>query len=511
MEKKQMSKKTKTTVVALALTLVMALGGTAAYLTAASDKVTNDFTPQILKVDVDETEGTQVGEDPNEREFKIMPGTTDAKDPKVNLSSEDEESFVTNVDSYVYVIVSEANNTVNGKIIVQYDIADGWTELTDYTTKEFDVNGDGTPDVTIGDTDKVYYRTVTAEEAATASYSVLDGDQVTYNAALTSEDMSAITNEPTLKFQAYAVSQEGFDTALKAWEALATTKEAAKAAIEAELAKYPAEEGNEHGNDAQNTAAVNAKADIDAATDQAGIVTAKNDGIKAIQEAATPASTMPKKSDIIKINSKDYRVLSIDGSKAFLMSMADVSDGGSGMNYDADGNQSEKNLIQYKDSDIDNYLENTWYASLDNTMKDAIEATTIEQPAYEWTSTAPGSGDYYSGTYGFSTPSNYYIVPDSEKTAAVGSRHAYLLDVKDVVDYLGEGNLTPENVNKMFFNTDSTTSKFCWLRSAYSSDSIIAWDVRGDRGNLLDDGYYYNREARAAFTIDLSQVEFEKK
>ena len=223
---------------------------------------------------------------------------------------------------------------------------------------------------------------------------------------------------------------------------------------------------------------------------------------------------MPQKGDLITLSSDtthQYRVLSADGTKAFVMSMYDVS--GTKKAYDADGAKSDKNLLAYADSDIDKYLEETWYAGLDNTMKDAIESTTIDQPAYEFAETQPVSGDYYSGTYDFESPTNYYIVPDGTKTATVGSRHAYLLDVKDVINYLGTGNLTPTNVNEMFFDTDSSVeeSKKCWLRSASAEleTDFLAWFVSGEYGAMSIDSYDFTYEARAAFTIDLSKVDYD--
>ena len=228
-------------------------------------------------------------------------------------------------------------------------------------------------------------------------------------------------------------------------------------------------------------------------------------------------TAMPSKGDIITLNNDSehaYRVLSVEGSKAFVVSMYNVAE--SAIAYDADKTMSEKDLIKYAGSDIDNYLENTWYAGLDSTMKGAIKKTTIDQPAYNQALEQPSGTegeDYYKVTYGGSLIE--YIVPQSDMTVPVGKRHVYLLDVMDVVNYLGTENLTAAKVNKTFFNNESTTSTWCWLRSstAETGCTAYAWDINGMVGKfdiMPGDNSWSNAvEARAAFTIDLSKVDFD--
>ncbi len=188
-----------TTAVATALAASLLIGGgTFAYLQDNTDDVVNNFNTNQVTVDLEET---------TENDYEIIPGTEEAKDPKVTVNN--------TVDSYVYVEVTDATDG-----LVDYEIAEGWTKLDGY--------------------DNVYYREVAAD-AEVKEFYVLDGNKVTYDASLTNTDM--VDAEGNLKeglaltFKAYAIQKEPFADAVAAWEGKETQfvedEESLKAALEA--------------------------------------------------------------------------------------------------------------------------------------------------------------------------------------------------------------------------------------------------------------------------------------
>ena len=160
-----MKKKTLALFLALTLVLVGVIGGTMAWLTDTTDAVVNTFTDSDIDITLAETE----------KDFKMVPGYTISKDPKVTVETGSEKC-------YLFVELEESANFDN---FLTYEIADGWTAL------------DGV--------DNVYYRTVDTADMGTA-YSVLKGDQVTVLGTVTKAMMNALTEEtyPTLTVTAYA-------------------------------------------------------------------------------------------------------------------------------------------------------------------------------------------------------------------------------------------------------------------------------------------------------------------
>lgn len=176
---------TKTLIVALAVMLVVgcAVGGTLAWLTDTTDEVENVFTVGNIDISLAETTTN----------FKMVPGATISKDPKVTVEAGSEACWL-------FVKVTESDNLDD---FISYTIANGWTELTGVTG----VSG-------------VYYREVAASTTDEV-YSVLTSDQVTVKDTVTKAMMDAITNQsttdPTLTFKAYAVQKASVDTAADAW------------------------------------------------------------------------------------------------------------------------------------------------------------------------------------------------------------------------------------------------------------------------------------------------------
>ena len=183
-----MKKKSLALFLALALVLVGAIGGTVAWLTDSSDEVVNTFTDSDINITLTETKN----------DFKMVPGYTISKDPKVTVEAGSEKC-------YLFV---KLEKSANFDSFLTYEIANGWTAL---------------PDVA-----NVYYRVVDTADMGTA-YSVLKDDQVTVLGTVTKEMMNGLTADtyPTLTVTAYASqfnknATETF-TANEAWNNISPT------------------------------------------------------------------------------------------------------------------------------------------------------------------------------------------------------------------------------------------------------------------------------------------------
>lgn len=221
--------------VALALTVVLLIGGTVggtlAWLLAASDPVVNTFTTSDINIELTETK----------KDFKMVPGWTIDKDPKVIVKADSE-------DCYVFLTVEETNGkgtvvksdgksenvTYEFDTLIDYDIdgvVDGvdqengnWTKLKDKDGKVVD---------------GVYY-CIARDIKADRTIKVLAGGEVEINdvtyswgpeqvlvlPTVTKEMMNALEADgavlPALTFKAYAVQlNKSNETPFKPWEAWA--------------------------------------------------------------------------------------------------------------------------------------------------------------------------------------------------------------------------------------------------------------------------------------------------
>lgn len=173
-------------IVAVALVLCCVVGGTLAWLQAKTTSVVNTFTYGDINIELKETTGST---------YKMIPGSTLAKDPKVTVKANSEAC-------YLFVKIEKSANY--STYLADYDVADGWTQLVD--DKGDNVDG-------------VYYRTVAANTVDQDFY-VLKGEGtgtlkngfVKVNTDVDKADMAALQGEnatlPTLTFTAYAVQSE---------------------------------------------------------------------------------------------------------------------------------------------------------------------------------------------------------------------------------------------------------------------------------------------------------------
>lgn len=169
-----MKKKSLALVLALAMIVVCVVGGTLAWLTAKTSDVKNTFTTSDVSITLEETKGG------NNKEFKMIPGYTIAKDPKVTVLAGSEKC-------YLFVKVDKSANFDS---FMTYDMATGWTQLKDASNN--DVPG-------------VFYREVDTDQMGTP-ISVLKNDQVTVSGDVTKTMLNELTvnTYPTLTFTAYA-------------------------------------------------------------------------------------------------------------------------------------------------------------------------------------------------------------------------------------------------------------------------------------------------------------------
>ena len=173
-----MKKKLTVSLAVLALVACMAAGATLAWLTAKTSSVTNTFTYGDINIELKETTGTS---------YKMVPGNTIAKDPKVTVKANSEECWL-------FVKVEKSTNFDE---FMEYSIASGWTALAGV--------------------DGVYYREVTSSTTDTEYY-VLSGNLVTVKDSVTKEDFAGLKGTmPTLTFTAYACQMDNVSTAADAW------------------------------------------------------------------------------------------------------------------------------------------------------------------------------------------------------------------------------------------------------------------------------------------------------
>ena len=213
---------------------------------------------------------------------------------------------------------------------------------------------------------------------------------------------------------------------------------------------------------------------------------------------------------------KQYRVIKYNGNVAQVMAMYDTLT--SEWNADTSKTTTMGTLTvgKYDGSDIDIYLNTTWYNTLTSTAKAAIVPENVVCDAWYWDST--GDPDY-TGSYGDSVPgtSNYTISKYAGGTLNIGNRNVFALGVQDVIDYLNDSSVQVDttailrNVNiwKMFWNDEvSHSDKYPWLRSSFADDSYAAWRVRGDRGRLDMDYVGNSYVVRPALNLDMSKIQY---
>lgn len=211
-------------------------------------------------------------------------------------------------------------------------------------------------------------------------------------------------------------------------------------------------------------------------------------------------SPVPTKGDLINMDldgngNKTYRVLVINGNMAKVLGMSNISTSQAWSTLDTlftttIGGQP---VSKYQGSDLDTYLNTTWYNTLSADAKTAIVPQTVVQDS--WTASA-----------------NFTPV-ECKGTETVGQRNAYALSIQDIVDYLGvdASYITRAAIWKMFWNIESapaSTEISLWLCSGHSGYEDQAWVASPN--SIAYQSATSKKGVRPTFTIDLSKISFTK-
>ena len=219
---------------------------------------------------------------------------------------------------------------------------------------------------------------------------------------------------------------------------------------------------------------------------------------------------MPVKGDIITLDSKQYRVLKIEGTVAEVLCMYDAN---SSIKFDS---ASSGRNNTYAGKNIDTYCNNTFYSGLPAAMKAAIVDKTFMQDSWDFGYSVP-TASHYTGKDGSNT--TYYLTLANAAFGTSITRHCYCLSIQDVLDYLevttsmgiDDTTLTATNFWRMFWNTTTSQKTIIWSRSAKKSDPRTIVEFNGYSGGFGGSWVDDTRAARPAFQIDLSKVEWTKQ
>ena len=233
-----------------------------------------------------------------------------------------------------------------------------------------------------------------------------------------------------------------------------------------------------------------------------------------------PPPIVPKGSivnlDLDGQGAKQYRVIKCNGNVAQVMAMYDTLTSKWNDDTSKTTTMGTLTVAKYEGSDIDIYLNTTWYNTLTSATKAAIVPENVVCDAWYWNNN--GDPDY-TGTYGNSVPgtSNYTISKYAGGTLNIGNRNVFALGVQDVIDYLNDSSVQVDtsailrNVNiwKMFWNDEvSHSGKYPWLRSSVADDSGRAWFVVNSNGRLNTRAMNNSSVVRPALNLNLNQIEF---
>lgn len=179
--------------------VVGSVAGTMAYLTS-TDEVVNTFTVGNVKITLDETDtdnSTPDAERDQANSYKLMPGHTYTKDPKIHVASGSEDCYLfVEVANEITAIEAEGNTTVAAQMT-----AKGWTAID--TTNGIYVYGTAAAPIPVAaGEDKTVFENFTI--AGTVDNTTL-----------------ATYTDKTITVTAYAIQADGFGgkTAVEIWNA----------------------------------------------------------------------------------------------------------------------------------------------------------------------------------------------------------------------------------------------------------------------------------------------------
>lgn len=199
----------------MSLVAVISIGGTIAWLTDSTGPVTNTFTAAGIDIDLTETKAPDgnVLADGAQWSAQLVPGKTYYKNPTVSVGN------ATDVDVYLFVkfeeIAPENKSTTDYLTYTSTLTADNdWTQGTGTGS-----DGNGIPT-------NVWYREVKTNEGVktwTLLADIKDETdavigQVQVKDTLTKDDTKITADSVQLKYTAYSIQTEGFESAAAAWK-----------------------------------------------------------------------------------------------------------------------------------------------------------------------------------------------------------------------------------------------------------------------------------------------------
>lgn len=206
----------------------------------------------------------------------------------------------------------------------------------------------------------------------------------------------------------------------------------------------------------------------------------------------------PQKGDLIKFDlgsklinpnrqfANEYRILKVEGDMAYVVSMYELNSMEFGTSQ------------EYNGSDIDRFLEEGFYPSINEEGKNAIINKFIVQDFYNW------GGKKYNNKTHASTVGKYI------KCTPCGQRYVSLLSYNDILEYFGK-KFSAQDIVKTFFKSEEQGFNHSfWFRSARagSSDSYC-YAVSSGAGCISDYAYSSSFEVRPTFVINLSKINYE--
>lgn len=209
---------------------------------------------------------------------------------------------------------------------------------------------------------------------------------------------------------------------------------------------------------------------------------------------------------------KTYRVLAMNGKVAKLLGMSDISTSQAYNTTSKTGTFTNGSTGQlYSGSDLDTYLNTTWYNTLTSTVKAAIVPESRTQYMYQYYD-APDTPNTptYTYQYQYSWSDSDYENVNLTDSILIGNRNIFALNLKDIFDYFGKVCITSNELVELWTNQTSAVSKYWWLSSARADNPDHAWCVYGDLGDLDLGGVDVALAVRPAFNLDLSKISFTK-
>ena len=224
-----------------------------------------------------------------------------------------------------------------------------------------------------------------------------------------------------------------------------------------------------------------------------------------------PPPIVPKGS-LVKMNldgtERQYRVLSVNGNVCKVMGMWD--------DFTSKYNETSTTTTfgsitaqKYEGSTLDTYLNTTWYNTLSTEAKNAIVPENVVQYCYQYYNepNTPNTPTY-TYQYQYNWSGSDYKNADNVGNVTVGNRNVFVLDLKDIFDYIGKVCITSDELMTMFWNSTTKVSKYLWLRSSSFGTSGYAWDVYGNFGLLNRGDATGSRVVRPALNLDMSKIQY---